>query len=224
MSPTKLTAIYFDLDGTLVNSEMQHAVSWQHVLSQYHISYDLDEFCNLFSGKPTRETAATLVAKHQLAIDIEQLAAQKHTVFAAVTQSQLPQLMPHAIEMLRFVQQTGLKCALVTGSAKSEAEAILNGYDLWPYFQAVVTRDDVVKPKPHPEAYLTAVALLGESPATGIAIEDTNTGLCSANGAELYSIVVPNKHSASQDLSIAKQTFTSLAAVQAYLSQNFLNS
>lgn len=220
MITAKLTAVYFDLDGTLVNSEMQHAVSWQEVLSQYHIRYDLDEFCNLFSGKPTRETAASLISQHQLTIDVEALAVQKHAHFALVTKQQLPSLMPHALEILSFVKQSGLKCALVTGSAKSEAESILNGYALRSYFDVVVTRDDVVQPKPHPEAYLSAIAALNEVAARGIAIEDTHTGLSAANGANLTSIVVPNKHSATQDLSIANKSMFSLIDVQRYIAQN----
>ena len=59
-------------------------------------------------------------------------------------------------------------------------------------FRGVVTRDDVVNGKPHPEPYLKASTALGYSPADVLAIEDSPTGLRSAHAAGLMAILAPD--------------------------------
>ena len=59
-------------------------------------------------------------------------------------------------------------------------------------FDVIVAGDDVEHGKPHPEAYLLAAALLGEKPGDCIAIEDSLTGLTSAEAAGTRAIAVPN--------------------------------
>ena len=63
-----LLAIYFDLDGTLVDSEHLHAVSWNQVLTEYGLSFSEDEFCQQYAGKSTLEAAKTIVSEHGLEI------------------------------------------------------------------------------------------------------------------------------------------------------------
>ena len=50
-------------------------------------------------------------------------------------------------------------------------------------FAVVVTGDEVLDGKPHPEAYLTAARRLGVDPRQCVAIEDSPTGIASAEAA-----------------------------------------
>ena len=59
-------------------------------------------------------------------------------------------------------------------------------------FQAVVTRDDVANPKPHPEPYLTAAARLGVPPGDCLAIEDSHSGVRAAHAAGMQTVMVPD--------------------------------
>ena len=59
-------------------------------------------------------------------------------------------------------------------------------------FQAVVTRDDVSQPKPHPEPYLLAARLLGVSPKDCLAIEDSHSGVQAAHDAGMQTVMVPD--------------------------------
>jgi HAD superfamily hydrolase (TIGR01509 family) len=59
-------------------------------------------------------------------------------------------------------------------------------------FAAVVTGDQVLDGKPHPEAYLTAAARLGVDPAACVAIEDSPTGVASARAAGCVVLAVPH--------------------------------
>jgi beta-phosphoglucomutase-like phosphatase (HAD superfamily) len=59
-------------------------------------------------------------------------------------------------------------------------------------FASVVTGDQVTDGKPHPEAYLTAAERLGADPAYCVAIEDSNTGVASAEAAGCVVVAVPH--------------------------------
>ena len=212
-----LRAIYFDLDGTLVDSEHLHAVSWNKVLSEFGLMFSEDEFCQRFAGKPTLEAAKVIVREHGLDITPSALANLKHVVFSDISKSQLPDLLPGAKDLLAWCQKQGLKLALVTGSAKAEASAILSGHNLTPFFDVIYTRDDVELPKPHSEPYQLAITHFALTAETGLAIEDTVTGSTSAKTAGLFTVVVPNKYSISADFSHVDECCNDLTAVKALI-------
>lgn len=205
-----LQAILFDMDGTLVDSESVHFNCWNDILAEYGIRYEEDEFCQRFSGKATVEAAKEVVSHYNLAISPQALAQRKYDYFSEFVTTHLPPLMPFAKETLLAVKQKGLKMALVTGSARDEALPILKGYGFYELFDCVVTKDDVVNPKPAGDPYLLALQTLAINPANAVAVEDTNTGVTAAFNAQLAVIAVPNKHTLSHDLSKATAQLVNL--------------
>jgi HAD superfamily hydrolase (TIGR01509 family) len=98
---------------------------------------------------------------------------------------------PGAVELLDRLNDAGVPCALVTMSYERFVAPVLAALPEGT-FAAVVTGDAVTAGKPHPEPYLTAVALLGVDPRACVAIEDSNTGATSAEAAGCTVLVVPN--------------------------------
>ena len=84
-----------------------------------------------------------------------------------------------------------MKTALVTMSFRNMAELVVNsiGFDA---FDVIVSGDEVEFGKPHPEAYLKAAELLGVEPGQCVALEDSLTGLTSAERAGTVAIGIPN--------------------------------
>ncbi len=208
-----LDAVLFDFDGTLVDSETLHYLCWDRILSPLGVKYTETEFCRVYSGRPTLESAADLVRLHGLDGSPAALAEQKNRLFVEVAQSEWPVLMPHARETLEKVKIRGLRCALVTGSTRQEALPVLAHYDLTDYFSVVVTKDDVTRPKPMPEPYLRALELLGVTAQRAVAVEDTETGLKAAHGAGIKTYVVPNAHTLHHDFRVAHDRCESLQAL-----------
>jgi beta-phosphoglucomutase-like phosphatase (HAD superfamily) len=92
---------------------------------------------------------------------------------------------------LQALVAEGIPCALVTMSYLRLAETVTAA--LPPNsFTAVVTGDQVTVGKPHPEAYLLAAERLGADPARCVAIEDSLTGVASAEAAGCVVIAVPH--------------------------------
>jgi HAD superfamily hydrolase (TIGR01509 family) len=192
-----IKALLFDFDGTLVNSEALHYMSWLKVLAPFGISYSEHAFCEEFSGVPTLHSAEVLKIRHNLTQSASSLADAKNRYFVDTAATTIPSLMPFAQEVLLLASRE-FQLALVTGSTRAEALPVLQHYDLLKYFIVVVCKDDIEHPKPHPEPYMRALSSIEITSKQAVAIEDTHTGLCSARAAGVHTILVPNTHSKDQ--------------------------
>jgi HAD superfamily hydrolase (TIGR01509 family) len=96
---------------------------------------------------------------------------------------------PGALDLLAALGPAGLPVALVTMSYRRLAAAVLDGLPEGT-FGAVVTGDEVREGKPHPEAYLRAAALLDVDPRRCVAVEDSPTGVASAEAAGCVTVAV----------------------------------
>jgi len=86
----------------------------------------------------------------------------------------------------------GYPMAIVTSSSRRTAEEHLTLAGIRGRFEAVLTRDDVVRSKPSPDLYLLAAKQLGFPPACCLAIEDSNPGVAAAHAAGAITIMVPD--------------------------------
>jgi len=182
-------AVLWDLDGTLVDTEPywieaefelveEHGGSWSHEHALNLVGSDL-----LDSGRYIREHADIDVEPAQI---VEQLLDK----VVARVQRTVP-WQRGAAELLADLRAHGVRCGLVTMSYRRFVLPILERLPEGT-FEVVVTGDAVSQGKPHPEAYLKAISLLGVSAADTLAIEDSNTGTRSAVAAGCTVLVVPN--------------------------------
>jgi HAD superfamily hydrolase (TIGR01509 family) len=205
-----LQAILFDMDGTLVDSESMHFACWSKVLAPFNVSYDETEFCQLFSGRPTIEAAIDIKQAHNLSVSGDYLADEKYRLFSEYVKNNLPLLMAYAVQTLTAVKNSGLKIALVTGSARHEADPILKGIGFYNLFDTVVTKDDVVNPKPAGDPYLLALKNMNVDANNAIAVEDTFTGVTAANNASLTVVAIANSHTKNHNFTHATYCMSNL--------------
>ncbi|KZN59994.1 hypothetical protein N474_06255 [Pseudoalteromonas luteoviolacea CPMOR-2] len=193
-----IQALLFDFDGTLVDSETLHYLSWCEVLKPFQVFIDELTFCTEFSGVPTVKTGHILQQRYALSKAGSKLAQEKNLQFIETAKTHKPVLMPHARDVLSACAQK-FKLALVTGSTIAEAMPVLSHYGLLELFDCVICKDDVEHPKPNPEPYQKAMQQLNVSAHQVIALEDSHTGLTSAVDAGIRTIVIPHQHSKDQD-------------------------
>ena len=99
---------------------------------------------------------------------------------------------PGVRRLLAELRSAGVPCALVTMSYESLARSV-SGQLPAGTFDTLVTGDQVTRGKPDPEAYLTAARRLGVQPSRCLAIEDSPTGVASAEAAGCVVLAVQNQ-------------------------------
>lgn len=99
---------------------------------------------------------------------------------------------PGAQELLGAVHAAQVPAALVTSTHRRLTEIALDSIGRH-YFGAVVCGDEVRRPKPHPDPYLTAAHLLGAEPGRCVAIEDSPLGIAAAEAAGCVVLAIPSE-------------------------------
>lgn len=188
-SAVGLDAVLWDMDGTMVDTE-PYWMEAEHALVAAHGGAWSTADARALVGNPLLVSAAYLQEHGGVDLPAVQIveALQSHVV--ARVEEQLP-WQPGARELLARLVELRVRCALVTMSWTPLAHAVLAQLPQ-DTFDVVVTGDQVTDGKPHPEPYLRAMELLGTTPERCVAIEDSPTGLASAEAAGVPTVAVPH--------------------------------
>ncbi|KOV58922.1 hydrolase [Streptomyces sp. MMG1121] len=172
------------MDGTLVDTERLWWEAVEQVARRPLAEADQPEVL----GQAVEHTAAWLAAA--TGRPEADLAAELHREFAErVRTGIVPR--PGALDLLDELAAAGLPTALVTASPRAVADLVLEALGAW-RFAASVTADDTDRTKPAPDPYLAACRALGVAPADCVAVEDTATGVASAEAAGCAVLAVPS--------------------------------
>lgn len=183
-------AVLWDMDGTLIDSEPYWLLSESRLASDYGGVWTEENGHELI-GKSLYDSSALL--KDRLSIEdlsVEQVIDRLTDEVVSHLKGSLP-WRPGALELLMDLKQKGVKTALVTMSMRRMALAVTEQIP-FQAFDVVVGGDDVRIGKPDPEPYLHAAKLLGVDPTQCIALEDSRTGLASAEAAGCVAVGIPN--------------------------------
>lgn len=99
-------------------------------------------------------------------------------------------------EVLDYLKKEKTKIALASSSPQSEINEMLTHNNLTPYFDFVISGEELTKSKPHPEIYQIAMDALGYENC--MAVEDSPVGIASAKAAGLYTIALKQELSLDQ--------------------------
>ena len=172
--------IIFDMDGVVIDSEHLHERASQLVFSKYGIELNQDVFAP-FKGKTDRNIVEYLVNEHNIQdATIDELLTRKRDTYASL----IDEL--HPIQgVMAFIQYVAInyRLALTTSASRRNQELAFQKFNLYPFFETVVTSNDISNPKPHPEPYLVTVEKMGSRPEVCVVIEDSTNGVRSAAAA-----------------------------------------
>ncbi len=186
------SAVLWDMDGTLVDTE-PYWIEAEYALVAEHGGHWDDALAHSLVGNPLLVSAEVIRAAGGVDLDPHAIVDRLMSHVTARVRT-APPWRPGVRRLLDELAGLGVPQAMVTMSWAPLADALLEHLPVG-LFAAVVTGDQVEHGKPHPEPYLTALArmsLLGVDPVLSVAIEDSPTGLASAEAAGLATIGVPH--------------------------------
>ena len=200
------SAILFDLDGVLADSTRAVDREWRAWAERRGV--DGDAVMAIAHGVRTveviRRVAPQLDAEREAAIIEREEAQDREGVV----------VMPGAVELVRSIPDG--RWGVVTSGSRLLATNRLRFCGL-PVPEVLVTADDVVNGKPHPEPYLKGAAGLGLAPAECLVIEDAPAGIEAARAGGMKVIGMASTY-ASEALANADAVVITLAAIRVRLS------
>ena len=182
-------AVFFDMDGLMVDSEPEWLQSEIEVTAAFGYSWSEEDQVACLGGPLTK------VGQYMFDKCGQQQSPQFFTQTLIDTQvarmrGNAP-TMPGAIELVRELQLHGVKTALVSASPRNIVDAVLDnlGHDLFPFS---ISSEDVAVTKPDPECYLKAASKSGSDISNCLVFEDSITGITAAKASGAYLIAVPH--------------------------------
>ncbi len=186
-------AVLWDMDGTLIDSEKLWDVSLRELVIHLGGTELRESVREALVGSNMRRTCEVLLAEAGRPITEEAVAQASRWLTDRTRElfrTDLP-WRPGAQEALKVVRASGVPTALVTSTERDLTEVALDTIGR-EYFDATVCGDEVDgRNKPDPWPYLTAARLLGVDPAHCVAIEDSATGVASAEAAGCAVLAIP---------------------------------
>lgn len=223
-----IKAIIFDCDGTLVDSENAHYLSWKKALSLRGHEIKVEDHL-IHVGTP--EGLIAEFYKQKLKIDdSEQLIEDKHQHYRELIRQGIPPIEA-TLEFVYLLaaqkQALGLKLGVASGAPKANILAHLRHLGIEDHFDLVLSGiDDLAEyydpegtNKPKPYIYQKMANLLGLAPEECVAIEDSRPGLTAAVNAGYLTVAIPHAFSKHQDFSSATLSVESL---QGFSYEDFL--
>jgi sugar-phosphatase len=196
------SAILFDLDGVLVDSTRSVDRQWRIWAERKGV--DGDKVIAIAHGVRTIEVIKYVAPHLDAEAEVREIESREADDHEGVN------VMPGAADLVRTIPQ-GRWC-VVTSGTRLLASARLQFGGL-PVPEVLVTADDVVNGKPHPEPYLKGAKLLGVSPKDCLVIEDAPAGIQSARAGGMKVVGITSTYPATQ-LSTADAVVERLAQIQ----------
>lgn len=199
MLPLKgpIRAVFFDLDGTLADTEPLQLEALRKILSAYGVEINEREYYEELLPLSYRDTARVLLARNGRDLPGPALDELERLIARDARQRLLrfARLEPHALECLDRAAALG-PVGLVTSTARDLVVPLLDGWGVTGRFQAVVCGGDVADPKPSPAPYRAALEEINRTadppvePAACVVFEDAPHGIRSALDAGMRAVGV----------------------------------
>ena len=184
-----IKAVIFDMDGTLVDTEKYLVAYWEKAGKL--CGYPMTRGDALFLRSLAAEYAVPAM-KQRLGEDFDYHKVRSLRI-RLLEEARIPtQRKPGAREVLEELRRRNIRTAVATASGEEKATKVLKEAGLYDSFSCVICAPDMEHGKPMPDVYLHACRVLGETPKSCMAVEDSPNGILSAWRAGLRTVMVPD--------------------------------
>ena len=180
--------LIFDCDGTVVDTMPIHYAAWCSTTAKHGLVFPEDRFYALGGVSPF-EVLRMLSEEQGIKIDAEAVTFQKEAKYMELIgdAGEIP-------EVMQIVRESHgkLPMAIASGGTHETVEGILQHCGIRHYFDAIVTSQDIVNPKPAPDTFLEAARRINVAPEKCRAYEDADMGIKAILAAGMEAVDVRN--------------------------------
>ena len=209
-----MQTLFFDFDGTLVDSETFHADNWSAYLATYGVTLTAEDFIEYYAGVTWPKIAKHFIDSYQLNVDTVTITTELEALTEAKIRQQGIPALPGVDDVLNAFSGK-VPMAVVTGAPRDYVEGVLKQHGWLDLFDQVFSGYEVINNKPSPDVYLQACQAMKVNSHQAVAIEDSRTGLQSAKNADIYCLLI-NAHPSLINTD-ADHTFNSMVAAKPLL-------
>ena len=181
-----IKGLIFDCDGTLADTMTIHTHAWQETMK--HFGHDCPvDFLQPLRGIPAEEIVIHFNRTFGTGLDYKEISDAKNQMSYDRLKTVKP-IMPAAKIALDY--RGKLPMSVVSGGTRKNVLRTLEAIGMSDFFEAVITADDGLKPKPDPQMFFEAARRMGVSPTVCEVFEDGEPGLQAARAAGMKFVDV----------------------------------
>ena len=199
-------AVIFDFDGIVLDSETPEYESHRRIYERCGVTLTVDEWCAVigtWSEGHDEQWFTRLCERSATAPARADYFAERRRIFDEIVPVDP---MRGVGELLTLLREARIPLAIASSAPARWVVGAVERLAIRPFFDAVVTGDEVAHRKPAPDVYLEAARRLAVDPRRAIAIEDSGPGLAAARAAGMTAIAIPHWLTERHDLSGADLT------------------
>jgi HAD superfamily hydrolase (TIGR01549 family) len=181
-----VSAVIFDIDGTLIDSVDLHARAWQEAFRHFGFAVSFQAVRDQI-GKGGDELLPTFLTEEEIAKLGDEMKSWRGEHFK---KNYLHGVVPfkESHELLARLKESGRKLAAGSSAKKDELDVYIGLLDAKELFDVVTSADDADKAKPHPDIFEAALNKLGELPQDVVVVGDSPYDAEAASKAHIESV------------------------------------
>jgi sugar-phosphatase len=187
----KKSAVIFDIDGLLINSEPLWNKAATEIFRQYGIQLTEEQYA-ITTGLRSKEFVAYWLQQYQVPANEFERAEQRLITLAIELIDKEATLMPGVEHIFKFFLEKDFKMGLATSSPVALIEWVKDKLGIRSLIHASCSAQHLPFAKPHPQVYIDCAAALHVSPLSCLCFEDSFYGMIAAKAARMTCVVVPS--------------------------------
>lgn len=185
-----IKAILFDMDGVLIEAKEWHYDALNRALGLFGMEISRYDHLVTYDGLPTRRKLDMLTMERGLAKALHPFIYEMKQLYTMeIVHSRCKPRFHHEYALSNLKNQ-GYRIAVCSNAIRNSVAVMLGKAALTPYIEFFISNQDVLKAKPDPEMYDTAIARMALEPGQCMIVEDNEKGIqaARASGAHVMEV------------------------------------